>query len=72
MTPIRELPAHDELLTGDELAAYLGRPAKTLANWRSARTGPAYIKVGGTVRYRRRDVEAWLDEQTYGVPGDTA
>jgi hypothetical protein len=25
--------------------------------------GPKYLKVGATVRYRMRDVEAWLEAQ---------
>ncbi|WP_420846583.1 helix-turn-helix transcriptional regulator [Nocardioides jishulii] len=32
---------------------------KTLANWRSAGTGPTFVKIGGMVRYRLADVEAY-------------
>ena len=48
------------LLTVDDLAAYQA----TLYAWRSRGLGPRAIKVGGELRYRRSEVEAWLDEQT--------
>ena len=35
----------------------------TLRNYRSARIGPAYIRVGRAVFYPRAEVEAWLAEQ---------
>lgn len=38
-----------------------GITEKTLANWRCAGKGPAYFKVGGLVRYKLEDVEAWLE-----------
>ena len=50
--------------TDDETAAYLGKPPKTLANWRHLGIGPAYIKVGNGVRYRPADVDRWLDANT--------
>ncbi|TDB86444.1 DNA-binding protein [Actinomadura sp. KC216] len=52
------LPA---LATPKEVAAYLRKSPKTLANWRSQGIGPKPRKVGHSVLYRRRDVDAWLD-----------
>jgi hypothetical protein len=34
-----------------------------LRQWRYLGIGPKYLKVGATVRYRTRDVEAWLEAQ---------
>jgi excisionase family DNA binding protein len=51
----------DELLSPDDLAALLKVPVKTVYNWRSEGKGPKGIKVGKYVRFRRSDVEAWLD-----------
>ena len=31
----------------------------TLANWRAARKGPRYVKVGGRVLYKLDDVLEW-------------
>lgn len=57
-------PAPLDLMTPEQLAAELQIGVKTLANWRSARVGPPYTKVGGCVRYSRAAVLAHLaDEQ---------
>ena len=48
-----------------ELAAALKIEPKTLANQRSRRVGPPYVKLsGGIVRYSRRAVLRWLEENT--------
>jgi hypothetical protein len=31
---------------------------------RSLQRGPQFLKIGSLVRYRARDVEAWIDHQT--------
>ena len=49
----------DRWLTRDELAERLQVPAKTLAQWASAGTGPRYARFGKHVRYRLTDVIAW-------------
>ncbi|MDP8928170.1 MAG: helix-turn-helix domain-containing protein [Actinomycetota bacterium] len=54
----------DALLSPQQLADYLGVPVATVYRWRYEGTGPRGIKVGKHVRYRRRDVEAWLDTRT--------
>lgn len=57
--------APDPLATPPEVAAYLRKPEKTLANWRSLGIGPDYIKAeNGSVRYRWAAVEAWLTGNT--------
>lgn len=53
-----------DLSDPSELAAYLVVPERTLAKWRSLGTGPKFIRMGRHVRYRRADVEAWLEDQT--------
>jgi excisionase family DNA binding protein len=53
----------ERLLSTEEVAKVLGRPARTLRQWRYLGEGPRYLKVGATVRYRARDVEAWLKAQ---------
>lgn len=44
----------------DELADNLGLSPRTLAAWRKARTGPAYIRSGARVYYTSAAVTAWL------------
>lgn len=50
-----------ELLTLEEAAAYLRVASGTLYNWRHIRTGPKSVKVGSRVRYRRTDLDSWID-----------
>jgi excisionase family DNA binding protein len=45
------------------LAAYLDVPIATVYTWNYHRSGPPALHVGRHVRYRRADVEAWLDAQ---------
>lgn len=49
----------------DELAEALGVSATTLADWRTARTGPAFIRTsrgqrGGRIYYTSTAVMDWL------------
>lgn len=48
------------LLTEHEAAVELKLKPKTLTRWRWAGTGPRYYKVGGAIRYRRSDLEAFI------------
>lgn len=49
------------LLTPKQAAEVLGVPEGTLAQWRSQRRGPAFIKLEGRlVRYRARDLEGYI------------
>jgi len=52
----------EPLLTADQVARWLGKPKATLYAWRSRGLGPRGIRVGNALRYRRLDVERWLDE----------
>lgn len=59
-----------ELLTEHDLAAELQMRPQSLADWRHRGKGPAYVKLGQLVRYRRSDVESWLNSQTRPEPTD--
>lgn len=58
----------DALLTPAQVGALTQLEEQTLANMRWRKAGPSYVKLGegrsAPVRYRRRDVIAWLDSQT--------
>lgn len=47
-----------------QVAEYLGTTTGRLANLRSAGIGPAYVKIGSSVRYRVEDIEAYVDANT--------
>ena len=48
------------LLTEEEVAAAFKRDVRTLRNWRSARTGPPFVKIGRDVFYRRDAVSEFI------------
>jgi len=58
----------NELLDPVEAGRHIGgtQPVSphTLSNWRIQGSGPTYVRVGGAVRYRRTDLDAWLTAQT--------
>ncbi|MDD5268106.1 MAG: helix-turn-helix domain-containing protein [Methylococcales bacterium] len=62
MSDTKNLSKDDKLLTTESAAAFLVIPAATLTKWRS--TGAynlPYVKIGHAVRYRRQDLDRWLD-----------
>ncbi|MCZ4539854.1 helix-turn-helix transcriptional regulator [Dietzia maris] len=60
------------LIAAPALAQEFGVTVQRLATWRHQGVGPAYVKVGRLVRYRREDVDAWLDAQTVETAGGAA
>lgn len=63
----------DALLTRKEAADYLGVQAETLAVWACThRYSLPYIKVGRAVRYRKADLDAWLDSRRVHAEGAMA
>jgi excisionase family DNA binding protein len=55
--------AEEPLMTIADLSVMLGAPVDTLYGWRHRGEGPTGYRVGRHVRYRRSNVEAWLEEQ---------
>lgn len=56
-----------DVLLREELAAdLLGLSIRTLQSWRLRRAGPPFVQVGRAVRYRRRDLIAWIEANTVG------
>jgi excisionase family DNA binding protein len=55
------LPQH--IMTTPQAAAYLGLGITTLEKWRLVRNnGPKFLRLGRAIRYRLKDLDAWLDE----------
>jgi excisionase family DNA binding protein len=51
-------------LTPEDLAAELEVPLRTIYVWNHTRKGPALVRVGKHVRYRRQAVDEWLSART--------
>ena len=55
-----------DLLDEKGLCAELGISPVTATKWRRRPDGPPFVKIGRLVRYRRADLDAWLDARTIG------
>lgn len=65
ITNVDNLPRDpDALLTETQASTLLGHPIRTLQAWRYRGGGPRFIKASRSVRYRRRDLIAWMDAAT--------
>lgn len=49
------------LLSTDDAAMYIGLAVPTLKEMRIKGKGPKFCKIGRTVRYKREDLDAWID-----------
>lgn len=57
----------DALLDTLAAAIYLNVSVSSLNNRRYRQSGPIYLKVGGSVRYRRKDLDDFREAQTKEV-----
>jgi predicted DNA-binding transcriptional regulator AlpA len=51
-------------LTDEQLSRIIHRSKTTLRRWRRTGYGPKFVRLKREIRYRRSDVEAWLDSLT--------
>lgn len=58
------------LMSTRELAEYLGVPRNTIYQWRHNGDGPRAIRVGRHLRFRRADIDEWLERNA--EPGPAA
>src|SRR5437667_8595644 len=56
--------ALEPLLTAQQLGALLGFAPGTIVDWAEAGKLPAF-KIGGRLRFRLSEVEAWIEEQRH-------
>ena len=59
----------NRLFTTKQLADILGFAPKTLSNQRILGTGLPFIKIGNAVRYKKSDIETYIEENTYDHNG---
>ena len=50
-----------KLWSTQELADFLGLPIQTIYQWRKRNYGPPGRRMGKHIRYRRSEVERWID-----------
>jgi len=60
-------PIHDNstpLMNEHEAADYIGHSVRALQNWRVRGGGPMFAKISRrSVRYRRCDLDAWVESK---------
>jgi excisionase family DNA binding protein len=56
----------ERLLTSRELGELLGFSPATIVDWFEAGKLPGF-RIGGRLRFRGSEVEAWLEEQRQGA-----
>ena len=54
----------EQLLTTSDVALLLKVSNQTIYRWRALDLGPPFIQAEGSIRYRRGDVDRWLNERT--------
>jgi predicted DNA-binding transcriptional regulator AlpA len=54
-------PTDIEVMDERQLSAYLNISVSTVRRWRLIRKGPKFLKIGVCVRYRREEVQVWLE-----------
>ena len=59
----RRFPMTRDILNTIEAARYLGLSKPTLERFRTLGGGPKYAKLGSSVRYRKADLDAWLESR---------
>jgi Helix-turn-helix domain len=66
--PLNDAPIESEVLLREQDAAdLLSLSVRTLQSWRIRMAGPPFVQVGRAIRYRRRDLIAWIEANTIGA-----
>jgi predicted DNA-binding transcriptional regulator AlpA len=65
-------PARDRLLDTHQLAKRWNVSARTLERHRTTGDGPRFLRVGGAVRYRLADIEAYENQQLAAAEAERA
>jgi hypothetical protein len=52
----------DVLLCEVQAARALSLSSRTLQSWRLRGVGPAFVRAGRAIRYRRADLDRWISE----------
>ncbi|HWY36463.1 MAG TPA: helix-turn-helix domain-containing protein [Nitrosopumilaceae archaeon] len=60
----------DKFLTITEVMQMFNLSRDTLSRYRVSGTGPPFIKIGGSIRYRRKDIRKWIKQNTF-IPKKT-
>jgi len=65
-TPQSKTAAAPEYLNTKQCAAYLGMSVSSMEGWRTRGVGPAFSRIGTSVRYAKSDVDAFVASRRKG------
>jgi len=52
----------DQLMTPEQLVEYLQlKSVQVVYKWNATGTGPAYFRVGRHIRFKKSEVDVWLE-----------
>jgi hypothetical protein len=57
-------PLDDPIFTPDETAVALHSNPRTLERWRTTGDGPAFVKIGRRVGYRKSAIATYIEQRT--------
>ncbi len=57
------MPGTNEWIGIEQLASEIGIPVRTIYAWRSRSLGPRGATFGRHVRFKREDVDRWIEAQ---------
>jgi predicted DNA-binding transcriptional regulator AlpA len=60
------------LNTPAAVAEYLGKSVASLSQMRYTGTGPKFVRVGRSIRYKQSDIEQWIADNTHISTTDAA
>lgn len=64
---------YDRLINEREAAQYLSYTVRALQNWRVRGGGPIFVRVSArSIRYRRRDLVAWVESRLVSNTSEAA
>lgn len=63
MQAARSVIDHDALITEVQAANLLRLSVRTLQAWRPKGYGPAFVRAGRAIRYRKIDLDTWVEGQ---------
>lgn len=59
---------NENALNERQAARYLGVSPGTLRLWRSENRSPRYFRAGKLVRFRKLDLDSWIEERLIAPP----
>lgn len=64
-SPHTKIEGCSPFLNTEEAACYLNLKKSTLEAWRCRGGGPSFVRLGRAIRYRKSDLDWWVESRVY-------